>query len=79
MNVETKKPNTTIRLESSYAEVLCSKDFYPKDEARREVLFRVEDSELNRFCKAYVGLMENPGISYNIHEIFNTARYFSAL
>lgn len=38
---------------------------------RRKVVFHLEEKKLCSFRKAYVGLVENPGMSYNIQDTFN--------
>lgn len=34
--------------------------------------FNIDDIGLERFKKAYVGVVENDGLSYSISDIFNT-------
>lgn len=43
------------------------------------ITITVEDCYLSWFRKAFVGFVENPGISYNMQEIFNVNGYFSIL
>lgn len=62
--------------ERSYVDdVKCSTNS-PLKELRQKVEFQVAENDLARFRKAYVRSNENPGVSYNMPEIFNTEGYF---
>lgn len=39
--------------------------------------FNLEEEYLSIFKKVYIGYMENSGMYYNIHEVFNKEGYFS--
>lgn len=36
----------------------------------------MEKEELFRFKKAFIGVVSNPGMSYNIQQLFNKEGYF---
>lgn len=39
--------------------------------------FNIEEEDLVRLKKAFKGVVENPSMTYNIQEVFNTERYFT--
>lgn len=61
----------------SFADALRINGDHVTSNSRCKVKFQVEDSDLVWFLKAYVGFFENPNITTNMQEIFNTKGYFT--
>ncbi|XP_058727198.1 uncharacterized protein LOC131598634 [Vicia villosa] len=64
----------------SYAQMVEGKYVDGQLQARKipfvHMEYNMEEADMNQFQKAFVGVVENPGATYNIQEYFNMEGYF---
>lgn len=80
LTIPNLNPNQTCPITLSQVNPKQNVHYKPPSRPRRVWAHRhytVEEEEIQKLSKAYIGVVENPGMSYNIQEEFIQQGYFS--